>query len=157
MSSLLRVFVYDMAGNKPEAHVPGDATVNDVTGVIKRQKGVRRLSQRLYSVGTKTILSEKRRIYTLAEWTLGDLIPDPDAQGLPPCPHEDVHLQLAVVNIAPDCGYCGQPAKRLCEGCRRLLYCDHTCQGLHWSTHKRECQRASLTQDSEYSTPTGWL
>ena len=58
MSKLLRVFIYDMAGNKIEVHVPEDATVNDVKGAIKRQKGVRRLSQQLYSVGTKTVLKE---------------------------------------------------------------------------------------------------
>ena len=155
MSELLRVCIYDMNGNKLEVHVPGDATVQDVKGAIKRQKGVRRLSQQLYSVGTKTVLKEITRIYTLVEWTLGDLIPDPEAQGLPPCPRDDVHLQLAVMDLAPDCGYCGQPAKRLCEGCRRLLYCNHTCQGLHWPTHKRECRRASLTRDSDLSTPTG--
>ena len=86
MSKLLRVFIYDMAGNKLEVNVLGDATVQDVKGAIKSQKGVRRSRQQLYSIGTKTVLKERIRICTLVDWALGDLIPDPEAQGLPPCP-----------------------------------------------------------------------
>ena len=74
MSRLLRVFIYDMAGNKLEVNVLGDATVQDVKGAIKSQKGVRRLSQQLYSIGTKTVLKERTRICTLVGWAPGDLI-----------------------------------------------------------------------------------
>ena len=155
MSKLLRVFIYDMAGNTLEVHVPGDATVYEIKGAIKGHKGVRRLRQQLYSIGTETVWGDRTRLCTLVEWVLGDLIPDPEAQGLPPCPRDDVHLQLAVMDLAPDCGYCERPAKRMCEGCRRLLYCNRVCQARHWPTHRRECQRASLTPVSDLSKPSG--
>ncbi|KAI0563933.1 hypothetical protein FGB62_32g07 [Gracilaria domingensis] len=77
------------------------------------------------------------------------------------------------LRIAPDvlvCASCGrrvveqidQDGRRFvyrCAGCKRLLYCDQTCQRRDWSrNHRYECKQAA--QDSEFvfrRDEWGWL
>lgn len=40
------------------------------------------------------------------------------------------------------CTTCGEPkAEKRCSICKSVQYCDQDCQKLHWSTHKKHCQR----------------
>ena len=48
------------------------------------------------------------------------------------------------------CTFCGKtPARKHCERCRKVRYCDATCQRAHWNhetnPHKGQCRRAAET------------
>ena len=55
---------------------------------------------------------------------------------------------IELLPIIRTCTFCGtRPARKHCESCRKVRYCDTTCQAVHWKRetdpHKGRCRRAA--------------
>lgn len=48
--------------------------------------------------------------------------------------------QKGYLEDTPVCSTCGEPnPSKRCSGCKISLYCNQSCQKLHWSSHKKVC------------------
>jgi TPR repeat protein len=55
---------------------------------------------------------------------------------------------IEMLSIIRTCNFCGTtPARKHCERCRKMRYCNTTCQAAHWNRdtdpHKGHCRRAA--------------
>jgi len=68
----------------------------------------------------------------------------------------------AIENLAiiRTCNFCGTtPARKHCERCRKVRYCDTMCQAAHWNRatdpHKELCRRRAAEASEERTAPPG--
>ena len=67
---------------------------------------------------------------------------------------------IELLPIIRTCTFCGsRPARKHCERCRKVRYCNTTCQAAHWNRetdpHKGHCRRAAETsQGGEADGPS---
>jgi len=62
-----------------------------------------------------------------------------------------IHMMLPMIRT---CNFCGtRPARQHCERCRKVRYCNTTCQAAHWNRetepHKGHCRRAAEASQLE--------
>jgi len=57
------------------------------------------------------------------------------------------------------CAACGEEkVPHKCSSCKSVQYCDRDCQKIHWSVHKKECDKLSKQMNNlklESQAPTG--
>lgn len=55
---------------------------------------------------------------------------------------EEVRLKKTARDKFRFCGLCDKPVTKkilVCAGCKRVCYCDISCQKIHWKKHKTLC------------------
>lgn len=53
--------------------------------------------------------------------------------------YHHVNINGKMVNMLP-CKTCGRLAKKKCQGCEVVRYCDRKCQKADWPNHKSHCE-----------------
>ena len=61
-------------------------------------------------------------------------------------------VALSLLRREKHCAWCYQPARRKCQRCMSVRYCNKDCQLAHWPLHKSQCG----VSDDESDDNTEW-